>query len=236
MVFLKLLKKADYSKAFKMAISSSFIQELDEYKQLLKIGKKYETATLDAFNSGKYYDAVKYCETLKEFPAQNEFAIGLREKANIYAETMSYYAQKNFKQVYNMIADHPFLEDVEVSKKIEAIFTKDMHMAEKFMLAGDVAGIKKVMKNYLNIESKYETILNLIKNAYLKDIQNKKELSDKEVEKILTRYTTMFGHDDLIDECVNKKCKVRGLEFDLDAVKSKAFSKPLSTLPDSLVA
>ncbi len=237
MLFQKYVQEKDYFNAFKLISGHSFLEELDEYDKLMKIGELMEEKTLETFNDGTYYDAVKLCDTLSYFPKQKEFAEGLRDKANIYAETMQYFAEKEFAAVYNMIEEHPYLENAKIAMDIEKGFLSYYEKAENYAASGNVAAVKKVMEKFSKIKSKMPSIYHLIKVAYWTQIEQAAaaKASDKVLKDAFKAYEKLFGYESMLEDVLKTINQTRALKVDFDRTATKTYSGSISALSDSIV-
>ncbi len=236
-LFRKYLMEKDYFNAIKLASGHSFIEELEEYENLLKVGEMFQEKTQKAFNEGGFYDSVKLCDTLSYFPAHKEFAENLRQKANIYAETMQYYAEKKFAVVYNMIEEHPYLEDTKIAEDIENEFSDYYEKAENYAAVGNVAAVKKVMEKFANIKSKKPSIHHMVKIAYWAQIEQaaKAKVPENALKKAFARYEELFGYDSMLEDLLSSIQQYRNLKINFTSMRSKEYNKGLDTLDDKIV-
>ncbi len=236
-LFRKYLKEKDYFNAFKLAGGHPFIEELEEYESLLKIGEMFQEKTQQTFNDGGYYDSVKLCDTLLSFPKQKEFAEGLRNKANIYAETMKYYADKQFAAVYNMIEEHPFLEDAKIAVDIEGDFLKHYEKAEYYAAAGNVAELKQVMEKFSKIRSKQPSIYHLVKIAYWAQIEQgaRAKLPDSALKDGFAKYEKFFGCDSMLEDLLSGIQQYRNLKVTFSTQQPKEYKGGMDALDIKIV-
>jgi len=82
-IFLHAIEKKEYYTAFNVVENHQFLKGLPEYKRLLSIGDIYEENIHNAFNSGEYHQAVKFCDIVSYFPGKKEFAGNIKGRANI---------------------------------------------------------------------------------------------------------------------------------------------------------
>ncbi len=236
-LFRRYLKEKDYFSAFKLAAGHPFIVELEEYEKLVSIGEMFRDKTLGTFNEGGYYDSVKFCDILSCFPAQKEFAEGMRAKANIYAETMQYYADKKYSAVYNMIEEYPFLESAQISVDIEKTFSDVYEKAENYAATGNVPIVKKLMEKYAKIKSKQPSIFHLIKISYWAQIEEaaKARVPDSTLKKAFERYEKFFGHDSMIEDILSQIQQYRSLKVNFIATQSIEYKGSLDSLDMKIV-
>jgi len=236
LLFRKHLKEKDYFSAFKLASGHPFLEELEEYDSLVKTGELFENNTQKTFNGGDYYDAVKLCDILSCFPAQKEFAEGLKHKANIYAETMQYYAEKQFSAVYNMIEEYPYLGGAKISVDIEKGFIKYYEKAEDYAASGDVEAVKKVMEKFSKIKSKQPAIYHLVKIAYWAQIEKaaQNNTSDTSLQEAFNRYQKIFGYESMLDDLLKTIQQFRDFKVTFDESTSKTYTGSVEALAVSL--
>ncbi len=236
LLFRKHLKEKDYFSAFKLASGHPFLEELEEYDSLIKIGAMFQDNTQSTFNGGDYYDAVKLCDILSCFPAQKKFAEGLKHRANIYAETMQYYAEKQFAAVYNMIEEHPYLESAKIAVDIEKGFIQYYETAENYAASGDVEAVKKVMDKFSKIKSKQPSIYHLIKIAYWAQIEKAalNNASDASLQEAFNLYQKTFGYESMLDDLLKSIQQFREIKIMFDENASKNYTGSVEALPVTL--
>jgi hypothetical protein len=235
-LFRKHLKENDYFSAFKLVGGHPFLEELEEYENLLKVGEMFQDNTQNTFNNGDYYDAVKLCDVLSCFPAQKKFAEGLKHRANIYAETMQYYAEKKFSAVYNMIEEYPYLESAKISVDIEKGFIKYYEKAENYAASGDVEAVKKVMDKFSKIKSKQPSIYHLVKIAYWAQIEKavQNNVSDASLQNAFSKYQQMFGYESMLDDLLKSIQQFRDIKITFDKDVSKNYTGSVDALVATL--
>ncbi len=236
-LFRKHLKEKDYFNAFKLVNGYPFLEEFDEYKKLVKMGEVLQNSTENTFNSGEYYDAVKLCDVLSYFPAQKEFAEGLRKKANVYAETMQYYAEKKFGAVYNMIESYPYLEEAKITQDIEKGFLNYYEKAENYAASGNVAAVKKVMDKFSKIKSKVPSILHLIKISYWAQIEQAAEAgqTDAILQNAFYQYQKTFGYEGMLEDVLKSIHSKRSLSVQFDTQSSKEYKGSIESVPLNII-
>lgn len=200
----KMMQKKDYVGSFKLIQNNPYLKQMDEYNKLLDEGEKLEALMVSSFVGGEYYDAVKIADVLLLFPGKRERAEVIKEQANIYAETMSYLAEKKIPKVYDMIEQHPFLADAQIGKKLEEEFAAEMLLAEEAAATGDVQKIKEVMTPFTMIRSKIPSIAHVIALAYLSQIESAVKMHQKTVENMVKSYMEYFGFDEKLDDLLSQ--------------------------------
>ena len=236
-LFQKYMMAKDYFNCFKLLSGHPFLEELEEYTKLIRIGEILKTNTANTFNGGAYYEAVKLCDVLAYFPRQKEFAEGLRDKANIYAETMQYFAEKKFSAVYNMIEEHPYLEEAKIAIDIEKGFLAHYEKAENYAASGNVAAVKKVMERFAKIRSKLPSILHLVKIAYWAQIEQAslQKVSDTVLKEAFSKYQKIFGYESALEDILKTIQETRALKVSFDITATKEYSGTLDALDLKLV-
>ena len=236
-LFRKHLLQKDYFNCFKLIQGHAFLEEFEEYDRLVQIGRVFKAKTLEMFNDGAYYDAVKMCDILCYFPQEKEFAEGLRDKANIYAETMQYFAEKKFSAVYNMIEEHPYLEDAKITQEIENGFLNYYEKAENYAANGNVAALKKVMEKFSKIKSKIPSILHLVKVAYWAQIEQAalQKVSDTTLQGAFGKYQKIFGYESMLEDVLKTIQQKRKINIPFDVSMTKNYTGSIDALDLSII-
>lgn len=237
-LFRKYLKEKDYFNAFRLVGGHPFLQELEEYEKLLSIGEIFKESTKNTFNGGNYYDAVKLCTLLSSFPSHREYAESLRKKANIYAEAMQYFAEKQFGAVYNMVEEHPFLEEAKIAADIEKNFIAHYEKAENYAASGNVAAVKQVMEKFSKIKSKIPSICHLVKIAYWAQIEEaaREKASDQLLQEAFGRYQQIFGYESMLEDLLKSIQQFRALTFSFDTQANRCYMGSVEALDLKIIA
>ena len=236
-LFRKFLREKNFFHAFRLIAGHPFLKELDEYTRLLQIGEAVRANAVSTFNNGHYYDAVKLSELLSVFPAEKEYAEELKTKANIYAEAMHCFAEKEFSTVYSMIEEHPFLEDAQIAIDIEINFFDTYEKAENYAASGDVGAVLKVMEKFSSMKSKQPAVYHLVKISYWAQIEQaaKAKVTDKELIKAFEKYQDVFGYDTMLEDLLRGIQEFRALKVELKKNKTQAFTGSVDTLAKKII-
>ena len=236
-LFQKYLSTKDYFNSFKLLKGHPFLEELEEYTKLIRIGQILKDKTLETFNSGGYYDAVKLCDILGYFPAHKEFSEGLKGKANIYAETMQYFAEEKFSAVYNMIEEHAYLEDAKIVVDIEKEFLKYYEKAENYAASGNTAAVKTVMERFSKIKSKIPAILHLVKISYWAQIEEAalQKVTDATLQEAYAQYQKVFGYESALEDLLKTIQQRRALKVSFNVSDRKEYKGSLESLANKII-
>jgi hypothetical protein len=191
-LFMKLVAKRDYKSAIELARRYPAIRELEEYRKIERIADVIAEKAQKELTEGHYAEAARLASQLLEFPDKRELAEELKEKANLYASAMRYFAEKNYAAIYRMLEQYPYLEDTRIVRDLEAAWHEVVKKAERLAAEGDVAGLKRLLAPFFSIPQKRGRIVSLFKQAYLEQM----ERAPKKAEKAAARYMEIFGLDD----------------------------------------
>lgn len=233
-LFKKLIGTQEFLEAFALADAYPFLKQLDEYEKILAIGELLEEQMKTAYQSGKYADAVRLSDIVADFPNKKDIAKFTRNRANIYAEAMSYYAEKKMADVYNMMEKYPYLEEAQIGIALENSFKEALNVIENFAAKGDVASIKENMQAYIAIRSKIPSIVHMIKIAYLGQLEKLCAANSPSLSKAVDTYMRYFGYDDMLDDQLSQfegKCTVSPT----GTPEARAYSGSVEALPNTLI-
>lgn len=231
-LFINAIEKKEYAAAFNIVENHPALKDMPEYKKLIETGAMYEENVLESFNSGDYYSAAKFCDQVTVFPGKANFANEIREKANIYAETMQYYAAKLMNKVYDMIKKYPYLEDAQIAKELENNYLEALRKSDFFQRKGSVIGVKHLMEPFFNVESKRDSILHIIAKTYITQLTfylKKKDL--KSLKKGLNNYRGIFGVNSPLEDFVYKYKKYYHFDFKVTE-ESRTYNASIKNLRD----
>ena len=199
-LFQKLIGNKEFVEAFKLIASCPFLKNLDEYETLMRVGELLEAKMFEAFQNGKYPEAVNLSDEVACFPEKGEVAKTVRNKANVYATAMSYYAEKKIAEVYNIIEKNPYLAEAEIGIAVEEAFKEALNEAEGHAARSDVAAIKTSMQKFMKVRSKVPSIVHIIKVAYLGQLEALCAKGGSDFSKALESYMKYFGYDEMLDD------------------------------------
>ena len=203
-LFQKLIGNREYAEAFKMIAAHPFLKNLEEYESLNRVGELLESKMREAFLGGNYPQAVHIGDELAAFPDRSEEASRLRDRANIYATAMSYYAEKRITEVYNIIEKHPYLAEAEIGIVVEQAFKKALAEAERHAARCDVAAIKQSMERFFKVRSKVPSIIHIVKVAYLGQIERLCAAQESSASSAIGQYMERFGYDEMLDDALSQ--------------------------------
>jgi WD40 repeat protein len=232
-LFQKLIGNREYTEAFKMIAAHPFLKNLDEYDKLIRVGELLESKMLEAFQNGRYPEAVHISGELACFPDRAGEAARIRERANAYATAMSYYAEKKIAEVYNIIEKHPYLAEAEIGTIVEKAFKEALAETEQHAARCDVAAIKKSMERFFKVRSKVPSIVHIIKVAYLGQLERLCTRQSPALQQAVERYMGYFGYDEMLDDELSQfegMCSVTPAR----QAEAREYSGSVERLPDRL--
>ncbi|WP_457596135.1 hypothetical protein [Hydrogenimonas sp.] len=207
-LFMKMVAKRDYKGALELAKRYPAIRELEEYRKVEKVADLLARKAREEMAAGHYAEAARLATQLREFPDKRELAEELKERANLYASAMRYFAEKNYAALYRMLQQYPYLEETRIVQNLETAWAKVVRAAERYAASGDVAGLKKVFAPFAAIEPKRHKIVALFKQAYLEQIEKAAAEDPRRAEEPVKRYVALFGLDDEMESWL----RLHGLE------------------------
>jgi len=196
-LFMRLVQRKDYKKALELAKRYPSIKELDEYRKIERIAEMIEKKAVEHLEAGEFADAVRTAQQLLDFPEKKEIAEELISRANHYATALRSFAEKDYKAIYRMLEEYPYLEETDIVEKLENVWQKVIAQAERHSAAGDIPSLRKVFGTFLDIPQKRARIVSLFKSAYMEQIERlQKEGRTEEVDRAVQHYMDLFGLDD----------------------------------------
>ncbi len=169
---------------------------------------------------------------MREFPGRAEQADALIEKAEHYAEAIRLYAEKNYKEVYDLLDRFPELEETDIVQRLEDAWMQIVKRAEKLANEGKVAEIRKLFGTFLTIPTKKPKILSIVKGAYIAQIETLFRQKSNDRRRAIEKYIELFGMDDEIASWLQSK-KIEG---QFEEVPARDYSHiNIMSRPDTLV-
>jgi len=196
-LFMRLVKAREYHKALELARRYPAIQELEEYKKIEKIAETIEQKAKTALEEGRFADAVRLAQQLQEFPEKKKTADMLISEANHYASALRLFAEKDYKAIFRMLEEFPYLEETDLMQKLENAWQKMVTQAERYAAKADVATLKKIFSSFMEIPQKRGRIVAIFKTAYMEMIERLFKKGDEAgLQRAIERYIELFGMDD----------------------------------------
>jgi WD40 repeat protein len=198
--FKKLIAQKEFVKMFELVKNHSFLTEFSEYQSVLDYADKIYFKAQEEYLNGNYVSAQKLTQMLKDFP---DFAQEAQEMEDAIKAKKLFYDAINANNLINAFAymsSYPLLYETKEGIKLEEDWNKAVDAALKFAAKGDAISIKESLKNYLDIDSKYEAIANLYQQCYNVQLEQalKSKLSTNTIETGMKNYLSFFGSDDFI--------------------------------------
>ncbi len=197
-LFMRLVSRRDFKSAVELAKRYPAIKGLDEYRKIEKIADVIAEKSRSELEAGNYAEAARFASQLMEFPDKKEIAEELKQRANLYASVLRYFAEKNYAAIYKILEQYPVLEETKIVKNLEQLWQKAVASAEKAASVGDVREIKKVLAPFISIFQKRMKVITLIKQAYIAQIQKASMTKDYDIDRAIEHYLELFGMDDEI--------------------------------------
>lgn len=223
--FLKAINEKNYSTVDKLleknplfsqiptytALKNSTQESLNEIREVLDIGEADTAITLIK----KLLDTPNIKDELQEFYKEAKLVKRLQEK----------YDNNDFKACYEILDSTNTLDNLELSKLLEAHFSKLMNQCEEAGLIGDIKSVKKVLGNLIDIKSRLDKIGDMLRLSFhtkIKGLMAKR--SFKSAENIIYSYIDIFGQDSEIFSIMKTYEKVT--KSKLAITDEKYFSLP----------
>ncbi len=203
-LFMKMVVKKDFKGAMELAKRYPAIMELDEYKKIERIAEALERKAESELAAGHYAETARLASQLQEFPGYKERARELKEKANLYASAMRYFAEKNYPAIYQMLEQYPYLEETKMIIDLEETWRKVIEKAELHAAEGDTAALRKILAPFARLPQKRFKIVSLFKQAYIVQIEKASARDRHKLIEGVKNYIDIFGKDDEIGPLVDE--------------------------------
>jgi len=197
-LFMKLVVKKDFQAITELAKRYPTIKGLEEYQRIEKIAQALMQKAQMEFEEGHYDETIKFATKLALFSDYKDKAEELQERAELYIQVQESFAQKRYQEVYAMLEKYPFLEEMEMVKKLEYTWQMTLRRAEGFVVKGDTKGLKKLLKPFMILPQKRQLIVTLFKHAYLQQIESIEPSNQQLLLQAIDRYVVLFGVDEAI--------------------------------------
>ena len=191
------LSKYDYKVALEYVKLHPFLKEFPEYKALMQFGDDIYIKSQKLMNQGDTHSAIKMLVTLKSFDDYKDEVDELIEAVKVDEKFFNAIEAKNYKIAYNLLDSYTRLADTQDGKKLQEQWDEDFEEANNYAININLASMKSVLKQYLEIPSKYLSIATIFANFHLKELEyafiHKKEQSI--IENGIKKYLLLFGLD-----------------------------------------
>jgi hypothetical protein len=197
-LFMKLVVQKDFQAITELAKRYPTIKSLDEYKRIEKIAQALKQKAQMEFEEGHYEETINLATKLELFSDYKRDAEELQERAKLYIRVQESFALKRYKEVYAMLEKYPFLEEMEMVKRLEHTWQTTLRRAEGLILKGDIIGLKKLLKPFIRIPQKRRILVTLFKHAYLQQIESLDPSNQELLFQAIDQYVVLFGMDEEI--------------------------------------
>jgi len=204
-----------------------FLKEFPEYDILIKYGDNLYMKARQLIEDEDYYHATKTLRILSDFlDFKDEVHIMLTEieQKQKFFEALK---KEDMATAYGLLDKIEALQETTEGKKLQEEWSNTVENAKSFAVVGDVNGLQNILKDYLQIPSKYMAIATLFAWCYISQLERAvvKGVDQKKIENGIKQYLLNFGYDEQIEGFLRKaKKKYRDMKLNLELLPKGSLS------------
>jgi WD40 repeat protein len=220
--FVNFIKQKKYGQVMELVKRNPFLETNADYLKIIDILDDTYITMKVAMQRGEVATVLEMSKFLRTIPDLKDEADQCLQAIKQLKEFDLIVKEGKNPEILKFGEDKPFLKKHEAFLNAKDFWEKTVSSAESIAYTGDVKKVVESFVGFENVESRHLKIANIVKIAYLSDLnntvtENKDDLGI--VVPILTRaignYLSMFGKDQEITDILENIEQVSGKRFDM---------------------
>lgn len=147
-------------------------------------------------------------------------------KLDLVKKLYDLYSKDEINSCYEIIDKHRVLDDVELSMLLQKHWRKLITRCEKLALKAELKEIKKILKDFIFIDSKNEKVGSILRVAFQVKIKQLLMIQEfRKAEKVIYSYIDIFGRDIEINEIIQELEKISDIKLAIIANENRAMKR-----------
>lgn len=196
--FKKVIASHNFVKFFELVKNHPFLKEFSEYTTVMDYADKLYVQAVKNYRNGELSVAKKASDILVFFPDYSAEATEMLDTIKVKHLFFDAIVSENYINAFAYLSSYPLLYDTAEAKLLEGVWNKAVDNSLRFVLKGDIEGVKKQFVFYLSIPAKYASMATVFAQAYSVQLEQKLRAKGSmlELENGIRNYVGMFGVDD----------------------------------------
>jgi len=196
--FKKVITSRNFIKFFELVKNHPFLKEFSEYSTVMEYADKLYIQAMKAYQNNDLPVAKKSCEVLIHFPDYSKEANELLETIKVKHLFFDAIASENYLNAFSYLASYPLLYETTEAKKLESNWNNILDQALRYVVKGEIDGLRKHFEFYLPISAKYASMASVFAQCYSVQLEKKlrAHAPSSELENGIRNYVGLFGLDD----------------------------------------
>ena len=223
--FLKAINEKNHLLVEKLVEKNQMFSQIPTYVTLKNSTQKSIDEIRKALDLGEVDNAIALIKQLLDAPNLKDELQELYKEAKLVQNLQDSYKDNDFKSCYQILDSTNSLHNLELSKLLEAHWSKLMNKCEESALIGDIKNIKNTLGDLISVKSRLGKIGDMLRLSFhtkIKALMAKR--SFKSAENIIYSYIDIFGQDSEIFSIMKTYEKVT--KSKLAITDAKYFSLP----------
>ncbi|EJF07404.1 WD40 repeat-containing protein [Thiovulum sp. ES] len=221
--FVNFIKQKKYGQVMELVKRNPFLETNADYLKIIDILDDTYITMKVAMQRGEVATVLEMSKFLRTIPDLKNEADQCLQAIKQLKEFNAIVKEGKNPEILKFGEDKPFLKKHEAFLNAKDFWEKTVSSAESIAYTGDVKKVAESFVGFENVESRHLKIANIVKIAYLSDLnntitENRDDLGI--VIPILTRaignYLSMFGKDQEITDILENIEEVSGKRFDME--------------------
>jgi WD40 repeat protein len=219
--FKKTIAQHDYVKFFGLVKKYPFLQEFEEYTEVMEYADKLYIQTQKGYDKGDYATARKGCEILVFFPDYAQEAQKMAATIRIKHLFYEAIAANSLPNAFSYLSAYPLLNDTREAQMLQRQWYSTVDKAQKFASVANAREIRAVFEPYFGVRDKYRAMAGIMAQAYCVQLEEKitHDAPLESIERGIRNYIGLFGVDEGIRSVVEYLKRVTQSKIDLQGIK-----------------
>ncbi|MEA1956016.1 MAG: hypothetical protein U9N02_05940 [Campylobacterota bacterium] len=219
--FKKAITEKNFRRIFELVKQYSFLKEFPEYNSVISYGEKLYIKAEKAIRDDDFTTALKVLKILSDFGEFKEEAEQLKEDIENKQKFEKAIKENDILLAYNLLDNSDDLQETDDGRELQKTWNEALEKANSYAASGNIDNIEEVLKEYMEISSKYMAIASVVAWCYVTQMEKAvKSKSDMSIlEDGIKKYVLTFGLRDEIESFYHICQKFyKDLEINLEAL------------------
>lgn len=195
----------DFKLSFELIKLNPFLKEFPEYEALMNYADTLYIKSQKFIENDDTHSAIKIFRILRDFSDFKEDAENMMAEIESKHKFYAAIKEEDIASAYNIMETFEELQKTEDGLALQKRWKSDFSKANYYAVDGDIKGIKNVLSDYMQINSKYRSLGRVFGWAYM--IQLEQAVRQKRdqylIENGIKNYILCFGLQEQIENFFN---------------------------------
>lgn len=189
------ISQKEFKIAFELLKQHPFLHEFAEYDVLMNYADTLYIESQELIEEGDTQNALKVLRVLSDFADFSDEVNLLTNEIMMRQKFFKAVEEEDISTAYNLLAQSEELQETKDGQKLLDAWNDTVAIANKSAVKGDAISLKRALREYMKISSKYMSIATLFAWCYMAQLESALENKEAQrtVENGIKNYLLSFG-------------------------------------------